>query len=200
MTGLDPNQASEIRDLIRSIGKERTIILSTHNLAEVQITCQRVLIIDKGRIVADDTPDGLARGGGGTRYHVAVLAGRKPEAARDVFKKLRGIESVRELRREGDEVVLEILGKTTDDLRAEIFRAAVEGGLVLVGLTAKAQNLEQVFQELTTGRAEQDADEDEAEALDDSDEDDSDEDQDDEDDSDEDQDDEDEDADRKKGA
>jgi ABC-2 type transport system ATP-binding protein len=60
MSGLDPNQASEIRQLIREIGRERTIILSTHNLAEVQVTCGRVLIIANGQLVADDTPEELA--------------------------------------------------------------------------------------------------------------------------------------------
>src|SRR5690606_37283910 len=151
MSGLDPNQAAEIRDLITAIGKERTIILSTHNLAEVQVTCQRVLIIDKGRIVADDTPDALARGVGGPRYQVSILAGQRLEgnelkdskngpAPRDVFAKIRGIESVRELPGKDGELRLELAAGTEDDLRAEVFRAAVEGGLVLIGLSAKAQN------------------------------------------------------------
>src|SRR5690606_23152082 len=165
MSGLDPNQAAEIRDLITAIGKERTIILSTHNLAEVQVTCQRVLIIDKGRIVADDTPDALARGVGGPRYHVTVLAGQRLKdgkieangttaaSARDVFAKIRHVDAVRELSSKDGELRLEIVSTTEDDLRAEIFRAAVEGGLVLVGLAAKAQNLEQVFRDLTTGAA-----------------------------------------------
>lgn len=157
LSGLDPNQASEIRALIKSIGKERTIILSTHNLAEVQVTCQRVLIIDKGRIVADDTPDALARGVGGPRYHVSVLLDQRGsfrESAagpRDVLTKLRGVESVRELSRTDGELKLELVANTDDDLRADIFRAAVEAGLVLIGLSAKAQNLEQVFRDLTTG-------------------------------------------------
>src|SRR5690606_36086835 len=60
MSGLDPNQAKEVRDVIKEIGKERTVILSTHNLPEVQTTCDRVLIIARGKIVADDTPDSLS--------------------------------------------------------------------------------------------------------------------------------------------
>lgn len=161
MSGLDPNQAAEIRDLITEIGKERTIILSTHNLAEVQVTCQRVLIIDKGRIVADDTPDALTRSVGGPRYRVSVLEGQKLEGGtyrdamtpRDVFAKIRGVESVRELSTKDGELELELAAKTEDDLRVEIYRAAVESGLVLVGLAAKSQNLEQVFRDLTTGAA-----------------------------------------------
>jgi ABC-2 type transport system ATP-binding protein len=69
MSGLDPNQAVEIRDLIKDVGRERTVILSTHNLAEVQVACSRVLIISKGKLVADDTPGftlvGLSREGQG---------------------------------------------------------------------------------------------------------------------------------------
>lgn len=186
MTGLDPNQAAEIRELIRSIGKERTIILSTHNLAEVQITCQRVLIIDKGRIVADDTPDGLARSAGGPRYRVSVLndgdAGSKgfreaggAAGLENVFKKIRGVESVRVVEQADGETHLEIVARTDDDLRAAIFRAAVEARLVLVGLAAKRQNLEQVFQALTTGDTAEDPDEDEEPEA--SDEDDSDDDE-----------------------
>ncbi|HEY8430139.1 MAG TPA: ATP-binding cassette domain-containing protein [Sandaracinaceae bacterium] len=175
MSGLDPNQAIEIRELIKRIGQDRTVILSTHNLAEVQVTCQRVLIIDKGRIVADDTPDALARGVGGQRYHVTVLAGQALKdgkiekngttaaSAREVFAKLRHVEAVHELGSHDGEIRLEIVATTEDDLRAEIFRAAVEGGLVLVGLAAKAQNLEQVFRDLTTGAARANEDEDEDE-------------------------------------
>ena len=61
-SGLDPNQALDIRELIRTIGRERTVVLSTHNLAQVQLTCQRVLIVNKGKIVADDTIDNLVAG------------------------------------------------------------------------------------------------------------------------------------------
>jgi len=72
MSGLDPNQAAEIRELIREIGRERTVILSTHNLSEVRVTCGRVLIISQGELVADDTPEELAARGGKPRF-VATL-------------------------------------------------------------------------------------------------------------------------------
>ncbi len=187
MTGLDPNQAVEIRQLIKEIGKERTVILSTHNLAEVQLTCQRVLIVDKGRIVADDTPEALAKGAGGPRYHVSILTGRRLESggfrdiangpsAHDVFSRMSGVESVRQLSQHGDEIKLEIATSTDEDLRAEIFRASVERGLVLIGLTAKGQNLEQVFRQLTS-RTDEELDE-EDEELDEEEEDTSDEDED----------------------
>lgn len=164
LSGLDPNQATEIRNLIIQIGLERTVVLSTHNLAEVQKTCQRVLIIDKGRIVADDTPEALARGGGGPRYRVTVLKGKTVEGTggfrdaksdgpdpTEVFRRLRGVESVRELSsKKDDEILVEVATGVEEDLRPELFRAAVESGMILVGLEAKTRNLDQVFRDLTS--------------------------------------------------
>jgi ABC-2 type transport system ATP-binding protein len=159
MTGLDPNQAVEIRKLIKEIGRERSIILSTHNLAEVKVTCQRVLIIDRGRIVADDTPDTLAKGTTrGAKYTVAILKHERLDKAadakgdpRNAFSTLRGVEAVRDVTKdENGEVHLEIVAKTEEDMRADIYRAAVENGLILVAFGAKEVNLETVFQELTS--------------------------------------------------
>jgi ABC-2 type transport system ATP-binding protein len=162
MSGLDPNPAIEIRDLIRDIGKERTVILSTHNLAEVQVTCQRVLIISGGKIVADDTPAALTSRGT-NRFTVAVLRGqgagnkaqglREPAFAspREAFAAIPGVDVVRETAIKGDEIHFEILPAAGDtDLRAAIFKAAVDAGLVLLEMRAHKQNLEQIFRELTT--------------------------------------------------
>ncbi|MEZ4338835.1 MAG: ATP-binding cassette domain-containing protein [Sandaracinaceae bacterium] len=164
MSGLDPNQATEIRDLIKKIGTERTVILSTHNLDEVQKTCQRVLIIHEGKIVADDTPEGLAESAGGPRYRVTFLESqrlesggfrdsKKPPDARSAFAGLDGVDTVRELSRKDGEVRVEIAAHKKGDLRAEIFRAAVEAGMVVVGFETKTQNLDQVFRDLTTREA-----------------------------------------------
>ncbi|MBX3268766.1 MAG: ATP-binding cassette domain-containing protein [Sandaracinaceae bacterium] len=166
MSGLDPNQAAEIRELIRRIGEERTVILSTHNLDEVQKTCQRVLIIHEGRIVADDTPEALIATSGGPRYRVTFLDGRRLEAgslrdakgapdARAAFGKLAGVDAVRELSNKDGEIKVEITATAkVSDLRPEIFQAAVEAGMVVVGLETKTQNLDQVFRDLTTGEPE----------------------------------------------
>jgi ABC-2 type transport system ATP-binding protein len=155
MSGLDPNQALEIRDLIKQIGKERTVILSTHNLAEVQVTCQRVLIISKGRIVADDTPEALSSRGR-NRYLVVVekeSAGGDGKAA-GVLSKIPGAETVRATSSSDPKgLTFEIVSASAVDLRAEIFRAAVAGGLVLLELRTRGENLEQVFRELTLGDA-----------------------------------------------
>ena len=142
MSGLDPNQALEIRDLIKQIGKERTVILSTHNLAEVQVTCQRVLIIAKGRIVADDTPEALSSRGR-NRYVVLVdksasaKGGTAAAAARTGFSAIRDVE-VREISTSDQSAVaFELVGAR--DLRSEIFRAAVDSGVVLLELRGRAR-------------------------------------------------------------
>ncbi len=175
MSGLDPNQAVEIRSLIKEIGKERTIILSTHNLAEVQVTCQRVLIIDKGRIVADDTPEGLAKSGGGPRFRLTVLKDKRLKdggyrdssdgegAIKAAFSKVDGVLSVSTIKDRKGELEVEVaVGTDSDeDARPELFRAAVDNGLVLVGFSTKTQNLEQIFRNLTTATPEDALEEDE---------------------------------------
>jgi ABC-2 type transport system ATP-binding protein len=153
MSGLDPNQAAEIRELIREIGRERTIILSTHNLAEVQVTCGRVLIISEGRLVADDTPEELAARAGKPRF-IATLAenGKSASEVRAAFAEIADAQSVQE--RSGaapGEVVVELVPKGMQDLRRDIFQAAVSANLVLLGLEQRGENLEDVFRQLTTG-------------------------------------------------
>ena len=154
MSGLDPNQATEIRDLIREIGKERTVILSTHHLSEVQATCTRVLIIAKGKLVADDTPEGLQGSAGKTRFSVGVLKNGKSED--EVKAILQGVKGVDQVRLDeppksvsDGEIHFSLLPTAKDDLRPEIFRAAVDGGITLVELRRQEQNLEGVFRQLT---------------------------------------------------
>ena len=156
MSGLDPNQAVEIRDLIREIGRSRTVVLSTHNLGEVAVACNRVVIISKGRIVADDTPEHLREHAGKRTCHVSVL---KQEPVADFTRKcesafgaLPAVERVRTVTGDNDaELAFELLPRGDDDLRAAVFRACVEHSFTLVGLRHEGQNLEQIFRELTTG-------------------------------------------------
>ncbi|MDH3625871.1 MAG: ABC transporter ATP-binding protein [Myxococcales bacterium] len=156
MSGLDPNQAVEIRELIREIGRERTIILSTHNLAEVQVTCGRVLIISQGRIVADDTPEELAARAGKPRF-IATLQknGHSPAQVRDAFSSIESVQSIDgHVGPTAKEIVIELIPKGNQDLRAAIFRAAVAADLVLLGLEQRGENLEDIFRQLTTGNGE----------------------------------------------
>ena len=150
LAGLDPNQATEIRTLIKRIGEKRSVILSTHNLAEVERTCQRLVIIDRGQIVADDTPIGLARGERGPRYWVSVTGKTSLGDLKEMLSKLPGVRSVKgiEPKLEG-ETQVEIETSTDDDLRSSILEAAVANAVTLIEV--RPQNLERVFSELTSG-------------------------------------------------
>lgn len=161
MSGLDPNQVIEIRDLIKRLGAERTVILSLHNLAEVQATCQRVLIINNGKIIADDTPDALTSRAG-KRFIVIVANHAK---AKETLSKVRGVDAVRVLDAGSTETTFEVLPRTkNEDLRSAIYDAVVAANLTLRELRTQSQSLEQVFRELTTEEEEEDDEEEEEEA------------------------------------
>ncbi len=152
MSGLDPNQAIEVRDVIKEIGKERTVILSTHNLAEVQVTCDRVLIIARGKIVADDTPKALSDRTGRARFTVTLLdnGANTADPSADL-QKIEGADTVRKIESQSGERSFEVVPKGDVDLRPAIFRAAVDGGHTLIGLTREGNNLEEIFRQLTLG-------------------------------------------------
>ena len=153
MSGLDPNQASEIRDLIKEIGESRTVILSTHNLSEVQVTCDRVLIISAGKMVADDTPDELMERAGKAKFVATVQsegeATELSKKAQAAFEKIKGVSSVRPRQGEDNELFFDVLPEGNADLRADLFKAAVASDLVLLGLERQGENLEDIFRELT---------------------------------------------------
>ncbi len=156
MSGLDPNQAGEIRELIRDIGRERTVILSTHNLPEVQVTCGRVLIISKGTIVADDTPEELSARAGKPHFIATVQRSQKTASEiHQVFANIDGVEGVHEHSTPAPgELVVELTPAGNQDLRAAIFEAAVGANLVLLGLEQRGENLEDVFRQLTLDKGE----------------------------------------------
>jgi ABC-2 type transport system ATP-binding protein len=145
--GLDPNQRVEIRRLIGHLGRERTVLLSTHILPEVQFTCSRLLIINRGRIVADGPVDDLlARAKGGAR--IAVEA-----AGIDVAERLGALDGVHAVERgetEDGRVRLTLITVGAEDLRPKIFELAKTGGWTLFELHQEAGNLEDLFRELTT--------------------------------------------------
>ncbi len=152
MSGLDPNQAIEVRDVIKEIGKERTVILSTHNLAEVQVTCDRVLIIARGKIVADDTPKALSDRTGRARFTVTLLdKGDTTGEASAQLQRIEGADIVRKIESQSGERSFELVPKGDVDLRPAIFRAAVDGNHTLIGLTREGNNLEEIFRQLTLG-------------------------------------------------
>jgi ABC-2 type transport system ATP-binding protein len=152
-SGLDPNQIIEIRDLIKEIGREKTILLSTHILPEVSATCGRVLIISDGSIVASGTPDELtARLGGGESVIASVRAPR-PDVARRLGA-LRGVRDVRILSDEGGVTRASVVAAGDGTLAEEVFRCAVDAGWTLSELRPERASLEDVFRSLTTGEKE----------------------------------------------
>ncbi|MDD5309720.1 MAG: ATP-binding cassette domain-containing protein [Deltaproteobacteria bacterium] len=151
-SGLDPNQIAEIRELVKSLGRERTVILSTHNLTEVQATAGRVIIIHQGKLVADGSPEELESSRGGARYDVVLAApGGGVAAVKEAFGRVEGVRGVDAAESgRGGEVDVTVHGDAREDLRAQIFKAAVDKGLVLLGLGRKQVDLESIFRRLTT--------------------------------------------------
>jgi ABC-2 type transport system ATP-binding protein len=122
----------------------------------VQVACNRVLIISKGRIVADDTPEGLRDRAGKVQYSVTLLKQSDEGFAKQVeatLKSLPGVESARLSEDEPNELTYNVIPRGNDDLRSLLFKAAVDKGYTLLGLQREGQNLEEVFRELTTGPA-----------------------------------------------
>jgi ABC-2 type transport system ATP-binding protein len=149
-TGLDPSQIIEIRELIKEIGKERTVILSTHILPEVEATCTRVLIINEGRIVASGTPQELqAIAGGEDSIYVSISAGDEV-----VDAKLAEIASVTAVSRitdaPGGYVRYLVKAGNDEDTGEAIFRIAVENSWKLNELRRETLSLEDIFLKLTT--------------------------------------------------
>lgn len=148
--GLDPKQITEIRSLIRELGRDRTVILSTHILPEVAVTCQRVLIINEGRLVAADTPANLTARHG--RHAKARLVVKGPEeAVRDKLSQVPGVVAVGSggPAAEGlSTLVVEV--ERGRDLREELARAVVESGWGLLELSTVQASLEDVFVHLVT--------------------------------------------------
>jgi ABC-2 type transport system ATP-binding protein len=149
--GLDPRQISEVRELIRTLGSERTIILSTHILPEVSQLCSRVIIMSEGRIAAIDTPQGLTDSlQRATRVYLQV--GQPAPDAAEQLQMFDGIESVQE---QGDGR-FEITSSHDDDLRPALAALVVERGWDLLELRAVSLSMEEIFLELTTHEHDED--------------------------------------------
>jgi ABC-2 type transport system ATP-binding protein len=143
--GLDPKQIIEVRELIRGLGGDHTVILSTHILAEVSQVCNRVLIINKGRIVAEDTPERLANRLKGAEQ-VRLVVAKPAEDAMDVLKNIAGVSHVVSQ----DTGVFDIELELGSDRRPDIAAAAVNRGWELLELRPVDMTLEDVFLQLTT--------------------------------------------------
>jgi ABC-2 type transport system ATP-binding protein len=142
--GLDPGQVVEVRKLVREIGKERTVLLSTHILSEAQQTCDRVLIINKGRIVVEDTPENLqARLVGAERVILRVRGDADGLAA-----KIGGIKGVQQTKTNPDGA-LEFQFLPAQDVRPLVAKTVIESGYDLLEMRPIGLSLEEIFLELT---------------------------------------------------
>ncbi len=144
-TGLDPNQIVEIRNLIRDAGREKTVMLSTHIMQEVEAICDRVIIIDRGVIVADEAKSDIYSKISRSRQTVLVEFDRDPEEAM-----LRAIPGAGSVKKAKDRVwIIESQGE--EDIRPAIFSFAVNNNLTVLSLQKQESNLEEVFRMLTGG-------------------------------------------------
>lgn len=146
-SGLDPNQIVEIRKLIRELGRHKTVILSTHILPEVEATCDRILIINQGRIVADGTSDLLRKQASGQDILKVRIEEGDPN---EVFKSLKGLEGVGQVGFvEGQESRYEVQCDSGEQTARDVFRLCVEKGWLITEMIPFETKLEDVFRKLT---------------------------------------------------
>ncbi len=152
-TGLDPNQVLEIRDLIKQLGEEKTVLMSTHVLPEVQATCSRVLIISDGEIVADSPTAQLTTEMGSIHVEIAIRQGstRTIEGVTSILAKLPGIEDIeRQSAEEKDCFAFLLKTSGKEDPRRALFDACVDNDMILLQLERRQVSLEDTFRRLTT--------------------------------------------------
>ncbi len=147
--GLDPKQIIEIRNLIAKLGKNHTIILSSHILSEIQAVCERVIIINHGKIVANDTPNELSKALSKDHSVVARVSGVEDEVIK-ILESVKDVESVVSLgKKEEGTVDYVITPKKNCDIRSDVVKRLAERGKSLYSLSSNELSLEQVFMRLT---------------------------------------------------
>lgn len=151
--GLDPKQIIEIRNLIKSLSENHTVILSSHILPEIQAVCDRVIVINNGKLVANDTTTNLSKEMTTDRHYTVMIDG--PE--KEVFKSLQAITGMREVhtlgKREEGVFEYQIEAEENVDIRREIFKRLAERNWPLLGLRSSELTLEEIFLQLTKDNA-----------------------------------------------
>jgi len=143
-SGLDPNQIIEIRNLIADIGKEKTVMLSTHIMQEVEAICDRIIIINKGKIVANDSSENISKNSNNEITTIVVEFNSETD-----INKLRKIDGVQLVKKSIDKKNWLLQSKSNIDIRANIFSFAVKNNLMVLSMQKQEKNLEEIFQELT---------------------------------------------------
>ncbi len=149
--GLDPKQIIEVRELIKGLAGDHTIILSTHILPEVSMTCERVVIINKGKVVAEDTPENLTKNLSGSQQLTVSIGGPVKEIQENLLK-IKGVETVtaKENGNGKDYSTLVVESKSKEEIRPLIAKSIVEKGWSLYEMKSRDISLEDVFLHLTT--------------------------------------------------
>ncbi|HAY35295.1 MAG TPA: ATP-binding cassette domain-containing protein [Ignavibacteria bacterium] len=150
-SGLDPNQIIEIRNLIKKLGKEKTLVLSTHIMQEVEATCDRVLIINKGEIVADGSPDTLQSKFKGQLDITLILKKDSTDKALilKAVSSIKNIDKARILKEDENSIHFSLTGLKGTDVREDIFKKIVSMNMVLLGMHQEETSLEDIFRQLT---------------------------------------------------
>ena len=153
VSGLDPNQIIEIRELIKRIGQEKIVIMSSHILQEIQATVDRIIIINEGTIVADGSPEKLVSGAQGLSKLELEISGPTIKEARMVEGSIDGLQ-IRDISRSKGIIKILIEHNNKTDFRADIFKYAVDNDWILLKMNPVSENLEGIFRELTSSNHE----------------------------------------------
>jgi len=145
-SGLDPNQLNEIRQLILSLGKEKTVLLSTHIMQEVQFLCDQVVILNKGKIVANDSVSSIMKD---FSSRIEYLVEFNLEIDLDEIKRLENVLDVKLVGKSGDSFTYSILSSQEEEIREKLFDFAVKKNRILLGLKKTDTDLTEIFQSLT---------------------------------------------------
>lgn len=148
-SGLDPNQIVEIRKIIKEIGKEKTIILSTHILSEAEATCDRIVIISQGKIVADGSADNLKQATGGKNIMNLSVQNADYKTVQVTLAGIKGIDEVTCISETSSMLKVSLSYASTADLRPEVYRKIKNTDWILLEFHQETQSLENIFRELT---------------------------------------------------
>lgn len=147
--GLDPKQIIEIRNLVRMLGKHHTVILSSHILSEIQVVCDRVIVINKGRIIADDSPENLSKNLSDDHSLSIVLEGKKDKVIKEI-EKVSGVKTVDFIRENSNgSVELNVEPRAGYDIRKSIFEVASLNNFPILKMASNELSLEDIFLRLT---------------------------------------------------
>ncbi len=148
-SGLDPNQIVEIRQIIKQIGKEKTIILSTHILSEAEATCDRVVIINRGKIVADGSTESLKESAGDKRHIHLTLQNADFKSVDKILSNLEAISGVTRISESDSQLQVRLDCRTASDQRAAIYHQIKQTDWIMLDFHQETQTLETIFRELT---------------------------------------------------